>query len=98
MRVAADAYLMDIEENGKDYTLVRRSEDGPVAPSPGEQALLAELLPERNIHTTFVDPTDPEAVELALSYSQGRAIVNSINLEDGEARFRAVVPLLVANL
>jgi 5-methyltetrahydrofolate--homocysteine methyltransferase len=43
----------------------------------------------------MIDTTDPEAVELALSYSQGRAIVNSINLEDGEARFRAVVPLLL---
>ncbi|HSL17503.1 MAG TPA: methionine synthase [Methylomirabilota bacterium] len=42
----------------------------------------------------MIDATDPEAVELALTYCQGRAIVNSINLEDGEARFQAICPLL----
>ena len=42
----------------------------------------------------MIDTTDPEAVELALTYSQGRAIVNSLNLEDGENRFAAVAPLL----
>ena len=42
----------------------------------------------------MIDTTDPEAVELALTYCQGRAIVNSINLEDGQSRFDAVVPLL----
>ena len=42
----------------------------------------------------MIDTTDPAAVELALTYCQGKAIVNSINLEDGEARFAAVCPLL----
>jgi 5-methyltetrahydrofolate--homocysteine methyltransferase len=42
----------------------------------------------------MIDTTDPAAVELALTYSQGRAIVNSINLEDGEARFESICPLL----
>ncbi len=42
----------------------------------------------------MIDATDPAAVELALTYCQGRAIVNSINLEDGEARFEAICPLL----
>ncbi|MBW2278134.1 MAG: homocysteine S-methyltransferase family protein, partial [Deltaproteobacteria bacterium] len=42
----------------------------------------------------MIDTTDPTAVEVALSYSQGRAIVNSINLEDGEERFRQICPLL----
>ncbi|MBI4312337.1 MAG: dihydropteroate synthase, partial [Chloroflexi bacterium] len=37
--------------------------------------------------------TDPRAVELALTYCQGKSIINSINLEDGEERFKAVVPL-----
>jgi len=42
----------------------------------------------------MIDTTDPTAVELALTYSQGRAIVNSINLEDGEERFEHICPLL----
>ncbi len=42
----------------------------------------------------MIDSTDAAAVELALTYCQGRSIVNSINLEDGEARFAAVAPLL----
>ncbi len=42
----------------------------------------------------MIDTTDPAAVELALTYSQGRAIVNSINLEDGEERFEKICPLL----
>jgi 5-methyltetrahydrofolate--homocysteine methyltransferase len=43
----------------------------------------------------MIDTTDPEAVELALTHSQGKAIVNSINLEDGEERLKAVCPLLI---
>lgn len=42
----------------------------------------------------MIDTTDPEAVERALTYCQGKAIVNSINFEDGEKRFDQVVPLL----
>jgi len=43
----------------------------------------------------MIDTTDPAAVEAALTYSQGRAIVNSINLEDGEDRFKQICPLLL---
>ena len=42
----------------------------------------------------MVDTTDPAAVERALTYCQGKAIVNSINFEDGEEKFERVVPLL----
>ena len=42
----------------------------------------------------MIDTTDPAAVEAALTYSQGRAIINSINLEDGEERFKQICPLL----
>ncbi|MGE3535940.1 MAG: methionine synthase [Candidatus Tectimicrobiota bacterium] len=42
----------------------------------------------------MIDSTDARVIELALKHSQGKAIVNSINLEDGEERFAAVVPLL----
>ncbi|MBW2523604.1 MAG: methionine synthase [Deltaproteobacteria bacterium] len=41
----------------------------------------------------MIDSTDPAAIELALTYCQGKSIINSINLEDGLERFRQVVPL-----
>lgn len=41
----------------------------------------------------MIDSTDAKVFELALPYSQGKAILNSINLEDGEERFEDVVPL-----
>ncbi len=42
----------------------------------------------------MIDSTDADVIEEALKRSQGKAIVNSINLEDGLARFERVVPLL----
>ncbi len=41
----------------------------------------------------MIDTTDPQAVELALSYSQGKSIINSVNLEDGEEKFERVCPI-----
>ena len=41
----------------------------------------------------MIDTTDPSAVQLALTYCQGKAIINSINLEDGEEKFEKVVPI-----
>lgn len=41
----------------------------------------------------MIDSTDPRVIERALKYSQGKAIINSINLEEGEKRFREIVPL-----
>lgn len=41
----------------------------------------------------MVDTTDATAIELALTYCQGKAIINSINLEDGEEKFERVVPV-----
>jgi 5-methyltetrahydrofolate--homocysteine methyltransferase len=41
----------------------------------------------------MIDTTDPQAVELALSYCQGKSIINSINLEDGEEKFEKVCPI-----
>ena len=48
----------------------------------------------RKIKTPImIDTTDPAAVRLALTYCQGKAIINSINLEDGEEKFEKVVPI-----
>ncbi len=41
----------------------------------------------------MIDTTDPRAVELALTYCQGKSIINSVNLEDGEEKFRRTCPL-----
>jgi len=41
-----------------------------------------------------IDSTDEKVIEEALKYSQGKAIINSINLEDGEERFDAVMPIV----
>ena len=41
----------------------------------------------------MIDSTDPKVMEIALTYCQGKAILNSVNLEDGEKRFQQVVSL-----
>ena len=41
----------------------------------------------------MIDTTDPEAVELSLTFCQGKSIINSINLEDGEEKFERICPL-----
>ncbi|MGB8663102.1 MAG: methionine synthase, partial [Candidatus Acidiferrum sp.] len=41
----------------------------------------------------MIDTTDATAIELALTYCQGKSIINSINLEDGEEKFERVVPM-----
>src|SRR5262249_5149610 len=41
----------------------------------------------------MLDSTDARVLELGLMWSQGKSILNSINLEDGEERFRTVFPL-----
>lgn len=41
----------------------------------------------------MIDTTDPRAVELSLTYCQGKSIINSINLEDGEEKFEKICPL-----
>ncbi|MBI3551172.1 MAG: methionine synthase [Elusimicrobia bacterium] len=42
----------------------------------------------------MIDSTDAFVIEEALKRTPGKSIVNSINLEDGEERFEAVVPLI----
>src|SRR5579872_5149668 len=44
----------------------------------------------------MIDTTDPAAVELALTYCQGKSIINSINLEDGEEKFERMCPIAKA--
>ncbi|MFB9755289.1 methionine synthase [Paenibacillus hodogayensis] len=42
----------------------------------------------------MIDSTYDHIIELGLKYSQGKAIINSINLEDGETKFQSILPLI----
>jgi 5-methyltetrahydrofolate--homocysteine methyltransferase len=42
----------------------------------------------------MIDSTDAEVMEIALKMAPGKCLLNSVNLEDGEERFEAVVPLV----
>ena len=57
-------------------------------------AFYAELTRKAIKAPLMIDSTDPTSVERALTYCQGKSIVNSINFEDGEQKFELVVPLL----
>jgi len=41
----------------------------------------------------MIDTTDPQAIELSLAYCQGKSIINSVNLEDGEEKFERTCPM-----
>ncbi|MBV9302287.1 MAG: methionine synthase [Acidobacteriaceae bacterium] len=41
----------------------------------------------------MIDTTDARSVELSLTYCQGKSIINSINLEDGEEKFERICPI-----
>jgi 5-methyltetrahydrofolate--homocysteine methyltransferase len=66
-------------------------------PDRNEAEDMARFLEQavKKVKVPFViDTTDPEVVELALKFTQGKAIINSINLEDGEEKFARIVPLV----
>jgi 5-methyltetrahydrofolate--homocysteine methyltransferase len=58
--------------------------------------LFYELLIQKCKAPIMIDTTDPKAVELALTYCQGKSIINSINLEDGEEKFEQMCPIVKA--
>ena len=65
-------------------------------PDRDEAADISEFLDlvTKKVKTPImVDSTDPAVIELSLKRLQGKAIINSVNLEDGEERFQAVVPM-----
>jgi 5-methyltetrahydrofolate--homocysteine methyltransferase len=63
-----------------------REETGDIAP-------FYEQLIRKIKAPVMVDTTDAKAIEAALTYCQGKSIINSINLEDGEEKFERVCPL-----
>jgi 5-methyltetrahydrofolate--homocysteine methyltransferase len=52
----------------------------------------AKLMPKIKV-PVMIDTTDPAAVERALAWCQGKGIINSINLEDGEEKFERLCPI-----
>ncbi|OIJ14836.1 methionine synthase [Anaerobacillus alkalilacustris] len=42
----------------------------------------------------MIDSTDEKVIEKSLTYSQGKAVINSINLEDGLERFESITPII----
>jgi 5-methyltetrahydrofolate--homocysteine methyltransferase len=42
----------------------------------------------------MIASTDPAVVELALTYCQGKALINSVSLENNEVRLKKIVPLV----
>ena len=65
-------------------------------PDRDEMADMLSFLPEliRKVKAPLmIDSTDAAVIARALTYSQGKAIINSVNLEDGEERFEKVLPL-----
>ncbi|GFO68282.1 methionine synthase [Geomonas limicola] len=55
---------------------------------------ILDYLPNKVRVPIMIDSTDAAVLELALKRLQGKCLVNSINLEDGEVRFQQVTPLL----
>ena len=58
-----------------------------------DMVALLDVLTKKIKAPVMVDSTDAAVLETALKRLQGKSVINSINLEDGEARFQAVVPL-----
>jgi 5-methyltetrahydrofolate--homocysteine methyltransferase len=56
------------------------------------EAFLAKLIKVAKA-PLMIDSTDARVMERALTYCQGKSVLNSINLEDGRERFEKVVPL-----
>jgi 5-methyltetrahydrofolate--homocysteine methyltransferase len=93
------------EENWDELIEIARSQEGEgahvldvcvAAVSRDEKADMQAYLQRLRSECTLplmIDSTDPATVRIALELLGGRAIVNSINLEDGEARARELLEL-----
>ncbi len=65
-------------------------------PDRNEQEDLQKFMPEllKKVRVpVMIDSTDASVIEDALKLVQGKSIINSVNLEDGEERFAHVLPL-----
>ncbi len=53
-----------------------------------------EILVKKVKVPLMLDSTDDRVIEAALKRTQGKSLINSINLEDGEEKFERIVPLV----
>ncbi len=58
-----------------------------------DMVALLDVLTKKVKAPVMIDSTDAAVIETALKRLQGKSVINSVNLEDGEERFQAVVPL-----
>ncbi len=65
----------------------------PDRDEPSDMAAFLDKITRLVKAPLMIDSTDPEVLETALTWCQGKAVLNSINLEDGRERFEKVVPL-----
>jgi len=65
----------------------------PDRDEPEDMHAFLSMLLKKVRSPIMIDSTDEKVVELSLKLCQGKSIINSINLEDGEERFDAIVPL-----
>ncbi len=63
------------------------------ADEAGQMAKLVKLLSMSVELPLMIDSTEPAVIEAALEHVPGRAIINSINMENGRARIDRVVPI-----
>jgi 5-methyltetrahydrofolate--homocysteine methyltransferase len=59
-----------------------------------DMEMFISVLTKKTKLPLMIDSTDHVVIEAALKRCQGKCIINSINLEDGEERFDLVVPLI----
>ena len=65
----------------------------PDRPEVEDMTRFLEMVARKVKVPIMLDSTDHRVLEESLKRTQGKSIINSINLEDGEERFKKVVPL-----
>jgi 5-methyltetrahydrofolate--homocysteine methyltransferase len=68
-------------------------QDTDIDEAAAVHAFLPEVVKKVKV-PLMIDSTYDHIIELGLKYSQGKAIINSINLEDGESKFEKILPLI----
>jgi 5-methyltetrahydrofolate--homocysteine methyltransferase len=65
------------------------------ADEAGQMAAVVKLLSMSVEQPLMIDSTEPAVLRAALEHVPGRAIINSVNMENGRQRIDAVVPLAI---
>jgi 5-methyltetrahydrofolate--homocysteine methyltransferase len=65
----------------------------PDRPEVEDMTRFLEMVAKKVKVPIMLDSTDAKVLEESLKRTQGKSLINSINLEDGEERFQRVVPM-----